>query len=197
MGCLPDLARPQPGLAGGASTGGEKVHFGAWARSQPEKNCSTWPGTLLQKLLLMDPTKRITSEQAMQDPYFLEDPVPTQDVFAGVPIPYPKRDFLTDEEQEDKSDASKTAAANNQGGNQDNNNHGPSAKRVRMAPPPPTTTAGNQIQGYNKNYHDFKKPETHGGLGSGVQSAQPPVLTFTSAGGTSQQSGPPTFSQRF
>uniref|UniRef100_A0A131XZ28 Cyclin-dependent kinase 8 n=1 Tax=Ixodes ricinus TaxID=34613 RepID=A0A131XZ28_IXORI len=152
---------------------------------------------LLQKLLLMDPTKRITSEQAMQDPYFLEDPVPTQDVFAGVPIPYPKRDFLTDEEQEDKSDASKTAAANNQGGNQDNNNHGPSAKRVRMAPPPPTTTAGNQIQGYNKNYHDFKKPETHGGLGSGVQSAQPPVLTFTSAGGTSQQSGPPTFSQRF
>ncbi|KAL1425884.1 hypothetical protein MTO96_018769 [Rhipicephalus appendiculatus] len=71
---------------------------------------------LLQKLLLMDPTKRITSEQAMQDPYFLEDPVPTQDVFAGVPIPYPKRDFLTDEEQEDKSDASKTAAANNQGG---------------------------------------------------------------------------------
>ncbi|CAN8017811.1 unnamed protein product, partial [Ixodes persulcatus] len=130
---------------------------------------------LLQKLLLMDPTKRITSEQAMQDPYFLEDPVPTQDVFAGVPIPYPKRDFLTDEEQEDKSDASKkfhsnrqrsrpalsvavivlvmrsfppslqTAAANNQGGNQDNNNHGPSAKRVRMAPPPPTTTAGNQV----------------------------------------------------
>lgn len=33
----------------------------------------------LQKLLLMDPTKRITSEQAMQDPYFLEDPVPTQE----------------------------------------------------------------------------------------------------------------------
>lgn len=38
---------------------------------------------LLQKLLLMDPNKRITSEQAMQDPYFAEDPLPTQDVFAG------------------------------------------------------------------------------------------------------------------
>lgn len=38
---------------------------------------------LLQKLLLMDPNKRITSEQAMQDPYFTEDPLPTQDVFAG------------------------------------------------------------------------------------------------------------------
>nr|XP_053629190.1 cyclin-dependent kinase 8-like isoform X3 [Cherax quadricarinatus] len=59
---------------------------------------------LLQKLLTMDPTKRITSEQAMQDPYFLEDPVPTQDVFAGGPIPYPKREFLSDEEQDDKSD---------------------------------------------------------------------------------------------
>ncbi|KAL3174900.1 hypothetical protein MRX96_010929 [Rhipicephalus microplus] len=148
---------------------------------------------LLQKLLLMDPTKRITSEQAMQDPYFLEDPVPTQDVFAGVPIPYPKRDFLTDEEQEDKSDASKTAAANNQGGTQDNNNHGPSAKRVRMAPP--TTTAANQMQGYNKNYHGFKKPESS--LSSGVPPTQPPVLAFTSTSGTTQPSGPPTFSQRF
>lgn len=38
---------------------------------------------LLQRLLLMDPNKRITSEQAMQDAYFTEDPLPTQDVFAG------------------------------------------------------------------------------------------------------------------
>ncbi|KAG0715743.1 Cyclin-dependent kinase 8 [Chionoecetes opilio] len=59
---------------------------------------------MLQKLLTMDPTKRITSELAMQDPYFLEDPLPTQDVFAGGPIPYPKREFLSDEEQDDKSD---------------------------------------------------------------------------------------------
>lgn len=34
---------------------------------------------LLQKLLLMDPTKRITSEQAMQDSYFSEEPTPTQE----------------------------------------------------------------------------------------------------------------------
>lgn len=26
----------------------------------------------------MDPNRRITSEQAMQDPYFTEDPLPTQ-----------------------------------------------------------------------------------------------------------------------
>jgi cyclin-dependent kinase 8/11 len=61
---------------------------------------------LLEKLLLMDPTKRITSEHAMQHSYFTEDPVPTSDVFAGCPIPYPKREFLTDDDQvkEDKTD---------------------------------------------------------------------------------------------
>jgi len=32
---------------------------------------------LLQKLLIMDPTKRITSEAALQDDYFREDPLPT------------------------------------------------------------------------------------------------------------------------
>lgn len=59
---------------------------------------------LLQKLLLMDPNKRITSEQAMQDGYFAEDPLPTQDVFAGCAIPYPKREFLTEDDQEEKTD---------------------------------------------------------------------------------------------
>lgn len=33
---------------------------------------------LLQRLLLMDPARRITSEQAMHDAYFSEDPLPTQ-----------------------------------------------------------------------------------------------------------------------
>lgn len=52
----------------------------------------------------MDPNKRITSEQAMQDPYFSEDPLPTVDVFAGCAIPYPKREFLTEDDQEEKTD---------------------------------------------------------------------------------------------
>lgn len=59
---------------------------------------------LLQKLLLMDPNKRITSKQAMDDDYFKEDPVHTADVFAGCTIPYPKREFLTEDDQEDKTD---------------------------------------------------------------------------------------------
>ncbi|RWS04516.1 mitogen-activated protein kinase ERK-A-like protein, partial [Dinothrombium tinctorium] len=103
---------------------------------------------LLQKLLLMDPAKRITSEAAMQDPYFQEEPLPTVDVFASYPIPYPKREFLTDDDNEDKADTTKANA--NQGNNhgQNDNNHGPNAKRVRMGGlvgpggvPPPVTTS--------------------------------------------------------
>uniref|UniRef100_A0AAY5EHA9 Protein kinase domain-containing protein n=1 Tax=Electrophorus electricus TaxID=8005 RepID=A0AAY5EHA9_ELEEL len=63
---------------------------------------------LLQKLLTMDPTKRITSEQALQDPYFLEDPLPTSDVFAGCQIPYPKREFLNEDEPEEKTEKNQT-----------------------------------------------------------------------------------------
>uniref|UniRef100_A0A672FSN3 cyclin-dependent kinase n=1 Tax=Salarias fasciatus TaxID=181472 RepID=A0A672FSN3_SALFA len=63
---------------------------------------------LLQKLLTMDPTKRITSEQALQDAYFLEDPLPTVDVFAGCQIPYPKREFLNEDEPEEKAEKNQT-----------------------------------------------------------------------------------------
>ncbi|CAI9566937.1 unnamed protein product, partial [Staurois parvus] len=64
---------------------------------------------LLQKLLTMDPTKRITSEQALQDLYFQEDPLPTSDVFAGCQIPYPKREFLNEDEPEEKAEKNQQA----------------------------------------------------------------------------------------
>lgn len=35
----------------------------------------------LTKLLTMDPTKRITSQAAMEDAYFKEDPKPTDEYF--------------------------------------------------------------------------------------------------------------------
>merc|ERR1740128_439158 len=100
---------------------------------------------LLSKLLMMDPTKRFTSEAAMADPYFQEDPLPTADVFAGCPIPYPKREFLSDEEQDDKSETSKMIAKNAQQQGQNNANdqtHGPNAKRVRLAPTHPVGANG-------------------------------------------------------
>lgn len=95
---------------------------------------------LLQKLLTMDPTKRISAQEAMEDPYFKvktftflhkntvnpylkiaffnyriffpqKDPRPTQDVFNGCPIPYPKREFLTDDDNDDKSVKQQNTAA--------------------------------------------------------------------------------------
>ena len=58
---------------------------------------------LLQKLLCMDPNKRLTSEQAMQDPFFLEDGLPTPDVFNGFMIPYPLREYLEEEDDKQKN----------------------------------------------------------------------------------------------
>uniref|UniRef100_A0A8D3ATY5 Cyclin-dependent kinase 8 n=1 Tax=Scophthalmus maximus TaxID=52904 RepID=A0A8D3ATY5_SCOMX len=106
---------------------------------------------LLQKLLTMDPIRRITSEQAMQDPYFLEEPLPTSDVFAGCQIPYPKREFLTEEEPEDKADKNQQQQQGNNHtngaghtGNPDNSHaQGPPLKKVRVVPP--TTTSGGLI----------------------------------------------------
>ena len=49
---------------------------------------------LLQKLLIMDPTKRYTSEQAMSNEYFKEEPLPTPDAFGNYSIPYPKTIYI-------------------------------------------------------------------------------------------------------
>lgn len=118
---------------------------------------------LLQKLLLMDPNKRITSEQAMQDPYFSEEPLPTQDVFAGFVIPYPKREFLTDDEEEKTESKQRQQPQQSQnqqqqsnqtgnGGNS-NNDHSNNAKRPRMS-------GGNQQQ-QNQNPNQMQQQEYH------------------------------------
>jgi cyclin-dependent kinase 8/11 len=97
---------------------------------------------LLQKMLIMDPTKRITSDLALQDPYFQEEPFPCLDVFEGGAIPYPKRDFLAEEENEEKVDtgANRAAACDkasvmHQGGQMsEHNQQGPPAKRAKVMP---------------------------------------------------------------
>uniref|UniRef100_A0A0N4ZS71 Cyclin-dependent kinase 8 n=1 Tax=Parastrongyloides trichosuri TaxID=131310 RepID=A0A0N4ZS71_PARTI len=55
---------------------------------------------LLQKLLTFDPIKRISSNDALNDIYFKESPKPTLDVFRGGPIPYPRREFMQDENED-------------------------------------------------------------------------------------------------
>ncbi|XP_021107198.1 cyclin-dependent kinase 19 isoform X2 [Heterocephalus glaber] len=105
---------------------------------------------LLQKLLTMDPTKRITSEQALQDPYFQEDPLPTLDVFAGCQIPYPKREFLNEDEPEEKADK-------NQQQQQQNQHQQPTAPPPQAPPQaPPQQQSSTQTNG------------TTGGVAAGV-----------------------------
>ncbi|XP_069058330.1 cyclin-dependent kinase 8 isoform X3 [Pleurodeles waltl] len=151
---------------------------------------------LLQKLLTMDPIKRITSEQAMQDPYFLEDPLPTSDVFAGCQIPYPKREFLTEEEPDDKGDK-KNQQQQQQGnnhtngtghpGNQDNSHtQGPPLKKVRVVPP--TTTSGGLIM-----TSDYQRSNPHAAYPNpGPSTSQPQSSMGYST--TSQQ--PPQYSHQ-
>ncbi|KAK6170698.1 hypothetical protein SNE40_019023 [Patella caerulea] len=111
--------------------------------------------SLLQKLLTMDPTKRMTSELAMKDQYFLEDPVPSQDVFEGLPIPYPKREFISDDDNEDKSDNKNNA----------NTNHSdqPPQKRVRVMPPV-TTSSSNMVSGEFQHVHNMQSGSQQQGM---------------------------------
>uniref|UniRef100_A0A914HJU0 Cyclin-dependent kinase 8 n=1 Tax=Globodera rostochiensis TaxID=31243 RepID=A0A914HJU0_GLORO len=62
--------------------------------------------SLLERLLTMDPLKRITAAEAKEHKYFKDSPAPTSDVFSGCDIPYPKREFLKDE-PDDKNNGSK------------------------------------------------------------------------------------------
>ncbi|KAM4863171.1 cyclin-dependent kinase 8 isoform X2 [Urocitellus parryii] len=149
---------------------------------------------LLQKLLTMDPIKRITSEQAMQDPYFLEDPLPTSDVFAGCQIPYPKREFLTEEEPDDKGDKNQQPQQGNNHtngtghpGNQDSSHtQGPPLKKVRVVPP--TTTSGGLIM-----TSDYQRSNPHAAYPNpGPSTSQPQSSMGYSA--TSQQ--PPQYSHQ-
>ncbi|CAO2627931.1 Cyclin-dependent kinase 19 [Lemmus lemmus] len=122
---------------------------------------------LLQKLLTMDPTKRITSEQALQDPYFQEDPLPTLDVFAGCQIPYPKREFLNEDEPEEKGDKNQPQ--------QQNPHQQPTAPpQQATAPPqaPPPQQSSAQTNGTAGG------GATGGaGAGAGLQHAQDSSLT--------------------
>ncbi|KAJ8788664.1 hypothetical protein J1605_022409 [Eschrichtius robustus] len=109
---------------------------------------------LLQKLLTMDPTKRITSEQALQDPYFQEDPLPTLDVFAGCQIPYPKREFLNEDEPEEKGDKNQQQ--------QQNQHPQPAAPPQQAAAPP---------QAAPQQQNSTQANGTAGGAGAGPGAA--------------------------
>ncbi|BFZ25398.1 hypothetical protein BsWGS_28436 [Bradybaena similaris] len=142
---------------------------------------------LLQKLLTMDPTKRISSEQAMKDPYFTaEEPPPCSDVFEGGPIPYPKREFISDDDNEDKSDTNKqqqTAGAAGAGGNNQGSEHNqPPAKRPRLAT---TSSTNSMVSADYQHVHNIPGGTSNQQQGMNYQT-----------GSNSQQTASSTFAPR-
>uniref|UniRef100_A0A6Q2XF51 Cyclin-dependent kinase 8 n=1 Tax=Esox lucius TaxID=8010 RepID=A0A6Q2XF51_ESOLU len=139
----------------------------------------------------------ITSEQAMQDPYFVEEPLPTSDVFAGCQIPYPKREFLTEEEPEDKADKVRNKNQQQQGNNHTNgaghtgnpdNSHaqGPPLKKVRVVPP--VTTSSGLIM-----TSDYQRSNPH----AAYQNPGPSTsLPQSSMGYSSTSQQPPQYSHQ-
>lgn len=131
---------------------------------------------LLQKMLTMDPTKRMTSEEAMQDGYFTEDPLPSPDVFEDGKIPYPNREFITDEENDDKADTGASKAGGNQGQLSDHNQ--PNPKRVRVMPPTTTASSGLVTSEYQKPVHGMHG-NNHAGISfTGTSTSQTTSSTF-------------------
>lgn len=54
---------------------------------------------LISQLLKMDPVARISAQQALQSTYFNEEPLPTQNVFAGLDVNFPVREFVKDKDE--------------------------------------------------------------------------------------------------
>merc|ERR1711962_1130103 len=125
---------------------------------------------LLSKLLVMDPNKRITSDETLKDPYFLEDPPPTQDVFCGQPIPYPKREFINDDDNDAKSNKNGSKASD----------AGNSAKRVRvMAPGQASSTDYQKTQ--NQRFFQLQQQSQQQQQQQQQQSSQPQQMNFGSS----------------
>lgn len=124
---------------------------------------------LLSRLLTMDPTRRITSEEALKDNYFLEEPLPTKDVFCGHPIPYPKREFISEEDNDNKSNKNSQVSKGSSG-------QQIQSKRVRVVPSAHASQADYQQQ---KRYYSHQQNQ------QAQQQQQSGGINFTSSHGPS------------
>ncbi|CAL8081973.1 unnamed protein product [Calicophoron daubneyi] len=70
---------------------------------------------LLRRLLTMDPVRRPSAAEAMEDQYFKEGEKPNNDVFGNLPIPYPKREFISDDDTDDKQTGAGAVGDKNMG----------------------------------------------------------------------------------
>merc|ERR1711981_325304 len=98
---------------------------------------------LLEKLMTMDPLKRITCEQALSDDYFKEHPRPEEDCFGDKnPIRYPKREFIKDDT--DSEEKKRQQEAKNR--KQQHNRTAPPVQQVKRAKPAPAVPQHTQHQ---------------------------------------------------
>ncbi|XP_071818487.1 cyclin-dependent kinase 8-like isoform X2 [Apostichopus japonicus] len=126
---------------------------------------------LLSKLLIVDPMKRITSELAMEDPFFKEEPLPTLDVFDGKTIQYPKREFLTDEDNEEKSVSKQKTSSSG---------HSSNAKRIRSS----GQSGGMMQQDYQSSQQKHMMSGYQGGSGQGNHNQGQGNRMYTSGSGS-------------
>ena len=144
-------------------------------------------------MLIMDPTKRITSEEALEDRFFEESPRPCDDVFEGKPIPYEKRVFLNEDgpaANEDKNNAANQNVAPNGGGVVTASSTAGGGVNVKIQPQQQTATAAGPHQ-RNGNLVSTQKPFPHANQTHGRSSMISQSTTSTAAGGAATAASPP------
>lgn len=80
------------------------IHYGhcsieQWMKKVFPNGHPSFSLDLMKRFLTFDPNRRITAEQALHDPFFKQLPLPHQDAFYGMEIPYGKREFIVEEEE--------------------------------------------------------------------------------------------------
>ncbi|TGZ65608.1 hypothetical protein CRM22_005779 [Opisthorchis felineus] len=136
---------------------------------------------LLRRLLTMDPVRRLSAAEAMEDQYFREGAPPNEDVFGNLPIPYPKREFISDDDADDKQTGVGGVADKNpgqqttqpgqrQGGAQHTGLHHSalhaSQQRSSSGPPPAAQQQQQVPPTQQQQTHHLQSSQAHGGSSS-------------------------------
>uniref|UniRef100_A0A5K3FGB5 Protein kinase domain-containing protein n=2 Tax=Mesocestoides corti TaxID=53468 RepID=A0A5K3FGB5_MESCO len=136
--------------------------------------------SLLQSLLTMDPLRRPSAAEAMNHDYFKVGEKPNDDVFGGLPIPYPKREFITDDDAEDGKQQQQGAYAGDK--NHKQAGIGVAGQQPQQqkppqqpAPQPPPQAAGmHTVQHYPTSMHQQIPPPPQANIVVTAASGQPP-----------------------
>ncbi|KAF7256489.1 hypothetical protein EG68_06164 [Paragonimus skrjabini miyazakii] len=143
---------------------------------------------LLRRLLTMDPVRRLSAAEAMEDQYFTEGEPPNKDVFGNLPIPYPKREFISDEDTDDKQTGA--AGDKNPPGQQQQQQQQQAQQQQQQNPQQPSGArpGGVQHTGLHHSTLHQSQQQQRGNSGAGTGPPLPPPPP-------QQQQGPSQSSQ--